>query len=306
MPETQANPPRFQCRHIFTDGHRCGSPTLREQPFCYYHHTSRPPVHHPRPVDSSFDLPVPEDRSAIQAGIGEILRRLAANVLDTKRAGLMLYALQIASLNLPRTKPAVEPSTPGGPVEDVTLDNDLGTLAPPTQLGEPVKQEGYLDRIMREFKEYERDENGSITDPSYPFPPESREIPTPVKNTAPQDDSKFTPVPVEIARDRNNPEPENPATRSRDVICASEERSRRLRPKHTRVQAHRENRKAHPEGWACVYAGDHLISHTLTRAVPSAQRGLTSVFGMGTGGTLAVNSPANCRTCSLSRSFTTE
>jgi hypothetical protein len=40
------------------------------------------------------------------------------------------------------------------------------------------------------------------------------------------------------------------------------------------------------------YAGDHLISHTLTRAVPSAQRGLTSVFGMGTGVTLAVNSPA--------------
>ena len=30
-------------------------------------------------------------------------------------------------------------------------------------------------------------------------------------------------------------------------------------------------------------AGDHLISHTVTRAVPSAQRGLTSVFGMGTG-----------------------
>src|SRR5271155_5971983 len=40
-------------------------------------------------------------------------------------------------------------------------------------------------------------------------------------------------------------------------------------------------------------AGDHLISHTLTRAVPSAQRGLTSVFGMGTGVTLAVWSPAN-------------
>ena len=47
------------------------------------------------------------------------------------------------------------------------------------------------------------------------------------------------------------------------------------------------------------YAGDHLISHTLTRAVPSAQRGLTSVFGMGTGGTLAVNSPANFRNIAL-------
>ena len=64
--------------------------------------------------------------------------------------------------------------------------------------------------------------------------------------------------------------------------------------------------KPTPKSGLLIYAGDHLISHTLTRAVPSAQRGLTSVFGMGTGVTLAVNSPANFRTCSLSRSFTTE
>ena len=41
-----------------------------------------------------------------------------------------------------------------------------------------------------------------------------------------------------------------------------------------------------PFGMAFVfknYAGDHLISHTVARAVPSAQRGLTSVFEMGTG-----------------------
>jgi hypothetical protein len=54
--------------------------------------------------------------------------------------------------------------------------------------------------------------------------------------------------------------------------------------------------KPHSSEWGFrYYAGDHLISHTLTRAVPSAQRGLTSVFGMGTGVTLAVNSPANWR-----------
>jgi hypothetical protein len=34
--------------------------------------------------------------------------------------------------------------------------------------------------------------------------------------------------------------------------------------------------------------GDDLRSHTVTRAVSSARRGLTSVFGMGTGVTLAV------------------
>src|ERR1700681_2657775 len=47
-----------------------------------------------------------------------------------------------------------------------------------------------------------------------------------------------------------------------------------------------------PDG-LLVNAGNHLRSHTLTRAVPSTQRGLTSVFGMGTGVTLAVYSPAN-------------
>ncbi len=56
-----------------------------------------------------------------------------------------------------------------------------------------------------------------------------------------------------------------------------------------------QNRKARQgfPGGLLVNAGNHLRSHTLTRAVPSAQRGLTSVFGMGTGVTLAVYSPAN-------------
>jgi hypothetical protein len=37
--------------------------------------------------------------------------------------------------------------------------------------------------------------------------------------------------------------------------------------------------------------GDVLLSHTLARAVPSGLRGLTSVFGMGTGGTPSLGSP---------------
>ena len=171
MPAVENVPPRFQCRHIFIDGRRCGSPTLRDEPFCYYHHTARPPVRRPRPVDSSFDLPVPEDRSAIQAGIGEILRRLAANVLDTKRAGLMLYALQIASLNLPKTKPAVDPAKPVSPVEEITNHPELGTLAPPTLIEVPQQRENFADKLIREFAAYERDEDGCIIDPSFPLPP---------------------------------------------------------------------------------------------------------------------------------------
>ena len=39
--------------------------------------------------------------------------------------------------------------------------------------------------------------------------------------------------------------------------------------------------------------GDFLLSHTVSRAVPSAPAGLTSVFGMGTGVTLPTKSPEN-------------
>ena len=41
----------------------------------------------------------------------------------------------------------------------------------------------------------------------------------------------------------------------------------------------------------CDRPGNFLRSHTLARAVPSGLRGLTSVFGMGTGGSLSLQSP---------------
>jgi hypothetical protein len=54
--------------------------------------------------------------------------------------------------------------------------------------------------------------------------------------------------------------------------------------------------------------GDFLLSHAVSRAVPSAPAGLTSVFGMGTGVTLPTKSPENfsksnsdCAQASLTR-----
>src|ERR1017187_7129455 len=40
-----------------------------------------------------------------------------------------------------------------------------------------------------------------------------------------------------------------------------------------------------------IHPGDFLLSHTLARAVPSGLRGLTAVFGMGTGGSLSLGPP---------------
>src|SRR5271163_2719373 len=117
---TETATKHYQCRHIFTDGHRCASPCLRQEDLCYYHHTTRRPVANPRQRRSrrsTFDLPLPEDRSAIQQSIGEVLRRIASNDIDPRRAGLLLYGLQIASLNLP--KPTTQRNARPEPIEIV-------------------------------------------------------------------------------------------------------------------------------------------------------------------------------------------
>jgi hypothetical protein len=126
---------QYQCRHIFTDGRRCASPCLRHEEFCYYHHTTRKPVVEPRQRRSrrsTFNLPLPEDRSAIQSSIGQVLQRIASNDIDPRRAGLLLYGLQIAALNLPKpsaTHRSAKPE-PVETVEEITTDPELGILAP--------------------------------------------------------------------------------------------------------------------------------------------------------------------------------
>src|SRR5437660_3216349 len=46
-------------------------------------------------------------------------------------------------------------------------------------------------------------------------------------------------------------------------------------------------------GFSFNNPGGFLLSHAVARAVPSAPRGLTSVFGMGTGVTLSTQPPEN-------------
>ena len=128
MQEPKAEPKRYQCRHIFTDGRRCGSPSLRHEELCYYHHTTRRPVEKPRTREPHFDLPLPEDRSAIQSAIGQVLQRIAANEIDPKRAGLLLYGLQIASLNLPAKPPQPNPAAQPNPIWSKRSSPTLSTV----------------------------------------------------------------------------------------------------------------------------------------------------------------------------------
>ncbi len=145
-------PVRYQCRHIFTDGHRCASPCLRQQELCYYHHTTRKPVANPRQRrnrQANFQLPLPEDQSAIQASLGEVLRRIAANDIDPRRAGLLLYGLQIASLNLPKPTQKRSDQPPATLVEEVVADPTLGNLAPRAEF---EQSRSFIGNLLHELR----------------------------------------------------------------------------------------------------------------------------------------------------------
>lgn len=142
---------RFQCRHIFTAGHRCSSPCLRREEFCYYHHSTRRPVQNPKERIarlSTFELPNLDDRGAIQQAISAVLERIAANQIDPKRAGLLLYGLQIASLNLPKQQP--HQKTPPT-VSEVVQDPTYGPLAPTCEMYTNEDEMGPAERMLIEL-----------------------------------------------------------------------------------------------------------------------------------------------------------
>jgi hypothetical protein len=174
---------RFQCRHIFTDGHRCGSPTLlletptdnhTHEDFCYYHHTTRRPqprarAVHEDPTQTAFALPLPEDRSAIQSAIGQVLAHIAANTLDARRAGLLLYGLQIAALNLPphpRPHPLHERDEVPEPVTAIVTHPTHGPIAPTAELIPPPEYKSLGRQLWEEFG----DPPTESTEPEPPTP----------------------------------------------------------------------------------------------------------------------------------------
>jgi hypothetical protein len=102
---------RVLCSHTLPDtktrpAHRCGSPALRGESFCFYHHPTRAVVRNPherrahRTARKNFTIPAPTCHADIQRSLSELVRRIAANQIDLKRANLLLTALQIVARDL--------------------------------------------------------------------------------------------------------------------------------------------------------------------------------------------------------------
>ena len=86
-----------QCQH-YNEGRQCRAWSMYNELFCYRHRLY--PV---APVieNDPFEIAHLNSRPAIQQALTDVAARLAANRMDLKRAGLLIYTLQIALNNLP-------------------------------------------------------------------------------------------------------------------------------------------------------------------------------------------------------------
>lgn len=98
-----------RCQHLRINGTQCGSPALRRNRFCFFHkrfqdERIRLAVDRKRRPVASFVLPLLEDANSIQMALQQVMRLVMSHDIDSKTAGLLLYALQTASSNLRQTK----------------------------------------------------------------------------------------------------------------------------------------------------------------------------------------------------------
>jgi hypothetical protein len=87
-----------RCTHIQITGHRCGSPALKQEYFCYFHTRMIKGVQ--TRVDSQIHpVALIESAEAIQAALMHTIDAVLKGTLDNKRANIVLKALYIAVRN---------------------------------------------------------------------------------------------------------------------------------------------------------------------------------------------------------------
>jgi hypothetical protein len=93
----------MSCHHLHPTGNRCGSPALRGEQFCFYHHPTRrrPRAAGRKPRLPAFHLPNLEDRASIQRALAKVVSRVVSGRLDRATARLIAYSLRGANENLP-------------------------------------------------------------------------------------------------------------------------------------------------------------------------------------------------------------
>lgn len=122
-----------QCNHVMASGGVCGNVALDNSNFCYWHHKLRTrqrhrhqlggPVH--EAANTGINLPSLDDANAIQIAIEEIAHAVIDRRIDSKRAGLLLYAMQLASSNAKELTIASEKDEIGAISEENVVNDAL-------------------------------------------------------------------------------------------------------------------------------------------------------------------------------------
>jgi hypothetical protein len=81
-----------ECRRIKDDGQRCRAAALKGKPYCYFHMKFDRMYRRDTP-----EIPPLEDSTSVLLAIGQVVRPLNYETIDCRRAGLMLYRLQVAA-----------------------------------------------------------------------------------------------------------------------------------------------------------------------------------------------------------------
>src|SRR5260221_1041354 len=102
------------CRHLKTNGTQCKSPTLEYSNYCFFHdrlHERHKNYRLSKTTEKGlipgYDIKLHalEDAESIQLAISVVVNALAIGTLKSDRARILLYGLQLASLNARRLAP---------------------------------------------------------------------------------------------------------------------------------------------------------------------------------------------------------
>ena len=87
------------CSHIKADGALCRAIPMKNKTRCYFHQQAQARQRQLK-NNPTLTMPVIEDVPSIQLALMDVVNRLAQGTIEARNAGLILYALQIASSNL--------------------------------------------------------------------------------------------------------------------------------------------------------------------------------------------------------------
>src|SRR5438270_1790065 len=86
-----------RCQWVRQDGTSCGSPQMKQHIYCFAH------MQMAEARTLMLMLPVVEDANAIQVGLMRIQKALIEDTISMKKAGLLLYSMQLAMTNVGQT-----------------------------------------------------------------------------------------------------------------------------------------------------------------------------------------------------------